>query len=260
MRLRMSGIVWLLVWGIAVPALAQDDLPPLQRPVLEAGYTSESEPMSTFWQDAPPPVPNPVPDMPPSAYGYPQTGGLGSYASYGIPAPRYAQHPGDGYYPYAPVAWNACCAYESGCGDPTEYKLKVWSVCDIGHELWNEILFGVVDPTCRMDPDCSQGPPTCCRKHGVGLLDLFPNHRDEVLAHRARACQGCATSDAMYPNANPPACYHNHGGYGYASHSALGNRYAENESTLDITPIGRERDKPRVAREVYTVPTTMKIR
>jgi hypothetical protein len=184
-------------------------------------------------------------------------GGGGSYAGYGIPVPRYIPNAGDGYYPYAPVAYNACCAYESSCNDPTEYKLKVWTICDIGHELWNEVLFGVIDPSCRFDPDCSQGPPTCCRKHGVGLLDFFPEHRDRLLAHRAQACRGCSTSDTMYHNANPPG--HNHYHYGQDGYAAARPNYGE-PSKAHVVDIQSGQESQRTARTVFTVPTQMKIR
>ncbi len=274
MRLPIGGLVCALLLTCSTTASAQGPndggLPPLRRPVMEAGYLNENpaygdlintqpNTAASFWQDEAPPVPNPIDDLnlyDPSAvvpYVHPV-----SEMPYGYPQGRYLGHLGDGYYPYAPVAYNACCAYESACGDPTEYKLKVWTFCDIGHELWNEILFGVIDPTCRFDPDCSQGPPTCCRKHGIGLLDLFPEHKQRVLARRARAC-GCATTHDYYPGANPPPCNSCQQTIGYSA----ADRYAHRstyETAPQITRIGGENDQVRTARQVQTIPTRLPVR
>lgn len=293
MRFQLSGCVWFLALGLCATAmvsqasaqsgLPQGAAPPLRRPVMEAGYTNhDGGSMSALWQDGPPPVPAPGQDLiPMPGQGYPNPGvagppirsygeiGYGSYGqrTYAYPPVR-IHSPGDGFYPYVGVAPDACCMYESACDDPTEYKLKVFTFCDIGHELWNELLFGVPDPTCRFDADCSQGPPVCCHKHGLGLLDFFPAHRDEVLARRAEASCGCSTSDALYHNANPHGGYgYGHdgrGSYGYGAYAAAGNydRYAQqpNRNGLNVIEIGPAAQPTRQARDVFTVPTKLKIR
>ncbi|MDA7978665.1 MAG: hypothetical protein MPJ50_07840 [Pirellulales bacterium] len=278
MRLQFAGSLAAFLFScFCVQAKAQDDpdsvvLPPLKRQVTEVGFLAEPDAVDSFWQDAPPPVPNPLPDVAHEAGlgpGYPDQDFFysdpGAYSASGLPAPRYVQNAGDGYFPHAAVAWDACCAYESVCGDPTEYKLKVWTISDIGHELWNEILFGVIDPTCRFDPDCSQGPPTCCRKHGVGLLDFFPRHKERLLARRARACCGCSSSNAMYGSANPPGCRLgcngscDHCAGGYVAADAYGPQPAQ-ASKLDVTEISIGTKPERTARTIFTVPTKMTIR
>lgn len=261
MRLKLGGrlAVLMLCLGTTAAANAQnanDEWPPLRRPVQEVGFVNESNPVSTFWQDEAPPVPAPLSGLEledPIDEIAPYVHPVGTLP-YHYPPTQHLGHLGDGYYPYAPVAYNACCAYESGCGDPSEYKLKVWTVCDLGHELWNEVLFGVIDPTCRMDPDCSQGPPTCCRKHGIGLLDLFPRHKQELLARRAQACAGCATSDGIYPNANPPGCHSCQGAYGYTAQPYYAAQQSTYKTQQRVTRISAGREEERTARQVFTVP------